>query len=133
LLATGEFAGRLLDLSESPTRSRINGTWDSTVERGTSDHFEREGHVLEDRLVRQESKVLEHAADVAPQERHAELGQSSVSSRPASSMRPLSGNSSRKKRRRKVVLPEPDAPTKKTNSPFSMSSVMSFRAGEPFL
>ena len=37
---------------------------------GPADDLEREGHVLEDRLVGQEAEVLEDAADVAAQVRH---------------------------------------------------------------
>src|ERR1019366_766299 len=44
---------------------------------------------------------------------------------PASQMRPESGISSRRSRRMKVVFPEPDGPTRKTNSPLSISTVQS--------
>ena len=45
--------------------------------------------------------------------------------RPASRISPVSGSSSRSSSRMKVVLPEPDAPTRKTNSPLSISMSMS--------
>ena len=47
---------------------------------------------------------------------------------PATYTRPLLGRASRSTRRRKVDLPEPDAPTRKTNSPFSTSTETSARA-----
>ena len=40
---------------------------------------------------------------------------------PATKMRPLVGRSSLLSRRMKVDLPDPDGPTRKTNSPFWMS------------
>src|ERR1019366_5197098 len=49
-------------------------------------------------------------------------------SRPATQMWPESMVSSRKSSLRSVVLPEPDAPTTKTNSPFVISSETSRRA-----
>ena len=42
---------------------------------------------------------------------------------PATYTRPLVGRVSRRISRRKVDLPEPEAPTRKTNSPFSMSTL----------
>ena len=47
---------------------------------------------------------------------------------PATKIRPCSGDSSLFTRRRNVDLPEPDAPTRKTNSPFSTSTVASLSA-----
>src|SRR5687767_3287559 len=41
---------------------------------------------------------------------------------PATQMRPPSGSSSLFRRRMNVDLPEPDGPTRKTNSPFWMSA-----------
>src|SRR5579863_10183282 len=54
-------------------------------------------------------------------------------SRPATQMRPSPGSSSRRRRRMNVVLPEPDGPTRKTNSPLSMSIDTSRSAKEPLL
>ena len=48
--------------------------------------------------------------------------------RPASQICPLSGSSSRSSNRMNVVLPEPDDPTRKTNSPLSISTEMSRNA-----
>ena len=47
---------------------------------------------------------------------------------PATKMRPSRGLSSRLSRRRKVDFPEPDGPTRKTNSPFWISTDASRRA-----
>src|SRR6202795_4864215 len=54
-------------------------------------------------------------------------------SRPATQMRPSPGSSSRRSRRMNVVLPDPDGPTRKTNSPLSMSIDTSRSAIEPLL
>src|SRR5215469_12300923 len=48
-------------------------------------------------------------------------------------MRPSDGRSARRIRRRKVDLPEPDGPTRKTNSPFSTSRLTFSRAGRLWL
>jgi hypothetical protein len=47
-------------------------------------------------------------------------------------MSPLLASSSLRSRRMNVDLPEPDAPTMKTNSPFSTSTLTSSRATTPF-
>jgi len=49
-------------------------------------------------------------------------------SRPATKMRPEVGSSSFSNRRMTVDLPDPEAPTTKTNSPFSMTNDTSERA-----
>src|SRR3546814_14387342 len=54
---------------------------------------------------------------------------SSRMSLPATKMRPCSGRSSRLTRRRKVDLPDPDAPTRNTNSPLAISTYALRRAG----
>src|SRR3546814_856889 len=54
---------------------------------------------------------------------------SSRMSLPATKMRPCSGRSSRLTRRRKVDLPDPDAPTRNTNSPLAISTSALRRAG----
>src|SRR6266576_915886 len=41
---------------------------------------------------------------------------------PATQMMPVSGSSSLVRRRRKVDFPDPDGPTRKTNSPLEMST-----------
>src|SRR5215831_3366203 len=48
-------------------------------------------------------------------------------------MRPSLGRSSRRISRRKVDLPEPDGPTRNTNSPFSTSRLTFSRAGRLWL
>src|SRR5499427_1887992 len=52
---------------------------------------------------------------------------------PATWIRPSVGRSSRRISRRKVDLPEPDGPTRKTNSPFSTSRVTFSSAGRLWL
>src|ERR1700722_5064685 len=51
---------------------------------------------------------------------------------PATWIRPEVGRSSFRTSRRKVDLPEPDGPTRKTNSPFSTSRFTFSRAGRPW-
>ena len=48
---------------------------------------------------------------------------------PATNTRPCVGRASRSTSRRKVDFPEPDSPTRKTNSPFSTSTLTSSSAG----
>src|SRR5215468_10604215 len=52
---------------------------------------------------------------------------------PATWIRPSDGRSSRRISRRKVDLPEPDGPTRKTNSPFSTSRLTFSSAGRLWL
>src|SRR5712691_3287003 len=51
---------------------------------------------------------------------------------PATWIRPSEGRSSLRISRRNVDLPEPEGPTRKTNSPFSTSIVTFSRAGRPW-
>ena len=51
-------------------------------------------------------------------------------SRPATTIRPLVACSSRSRSLRKVDFPEPDGPTRKTNSPFWTSAVTSSERGD---
>ena len=53
---------------------------------------------------------------------------SRVRSRPPTTTRPEVGSSSFRRRRIIVDLPEPDAPTTKTNSPLSIANETSFNA-----
>src|SRR3984957_7286013 len=124
--------GRVLALSESPTRSRIKGTCDSTVERGRP-MTSRANATFSKTVLFGRSRKSWNTQPMFRRRNGTRNLERSVRSRPASRIRPLSGNSSRSNNRRKVVLPEPEAPTKKTNSPFSISRVMSLSAGEPFL
>src|SRR5258708_3904584 len=55
-------------------------------------------------------------------------GDSSLMSFPATQIRPLSGSSALLIRRRKVDLPDPEGPTRNTNSPLAMSTEHSRRA-----
>jgi hypothetical protein len=58
---------------------------------------------------------------------------SRFSSRPATYTRPAVGRCSRRISLRKVDLPDPDAPTRKTNSPFSISTSTSSSAARRWL
>src|SRR5580704_19378499 len=60
-------------------------------------------------------------------------GDSSLMSFPATQMCPVSGDSSLVSSRRNVDLPDPDGPTRNTNSPLPMSTVHSRRATVVFL
>ena len=63
-------SGREPVLCESPTRLSTSGTF-LRIDRGRlALHLERVGHVLRRRPVRQQLEVLEHAAEVAAQQRH---------------------------------------------------------------
>jgi len=92
-----------------------------------ADHLQGERHVLEDRLVRQQAEILEHHADLAAQLRDLPPGR--PTSRPATWIAPVVGRSSLRVSRRKVDFPEPDAPTRKTNSPLATSRLMLSSAG----
>ena len=65
--------GRLFSLSCRPTRRSTSGTCVLMTWRALADYLKCERNVLEHRLVRQQLEVLEHAADVAAQVRHAPI------------------------------------------------------------
>ena len=96
--------------------------------RGSPDHLERERHVLVHGLVRQQPEVLEHGADLAAERRHLPVGEPGQVLAGDVDL-PRVGALLRSTSRRKVDLPDPDAPTRKTNSPFSMSTETSSSAG----
>src|SRR5579864_4105473 len=60
-------------------------------------------------------------------------GDRSLMSLPATQIRPFSGTSSLVRRRRNVDFPEPDGPTRKTNSPLAISTEQSRNATVVFL
>ena len=124
LLATGQLVGQVVPLLGQPDQVEHLGHLGGDDVLGAADDLEGEGHVLEDGLVGQEAEVLEHAADVAAQVGIRHLGRWPISL-PASQIRPESGSSSRSRSRMKVVLPDPTGPTRKTNSPLSISTVQS--------
>ena len=83
-----------------------------------ADHLERERDVLVDRLVGQQLEVLEDAADVAAQLRDLPAAEPRDVAAGDDDAARRSACSSRSSRRRNVDFPEPDGPTRKTNSPF---------------
>ena len=122
LLTAGQLVRQplLLAVRGRPSRaSRARSAGSAWRER--ADHLQGEGDVLVDGLVRQQPEVLEDGADLAAQ-RAAPCGRAGrPSSRPATRTWPPVARSSRRTRRSRVDLPEPDGPTTKTNSPRSTS------------
>ncbi len=75
LLTAGEFARQTLGLVRES--DEIENLRHLGVDRRarTSDHFEREGHVLKDGLVGKEAKILKDAANIASKVGNPPLGQ----------------------------------------------------------
>ena len=71
LLAAGELVGHLVELLLQADQAQDLGDLRLDDVAALSDDLQRERDVLEDGLVRQQLEVLEHAADVAAQVRHA--------------------------------------------------------------
>ena len=84
-------------------------------------HLERVGDVLVRGAVGEELEVLEDAADVAAQHRHLAPPQARELAAADDDPAVRSGSSSLRRSRMIVDLPEPDGPTRKTNSPLSMT------------
>ena len=127
LLSTRELARQVVRLLGQPDQVEDLGYLVGHHVPGTADHLEREGHVLEHRLVREEPEVLEDTTDVAAEVRHPPFGQVDDVATGLPDLA-VSGSSSRSSSRMNVVLPEPEDPTRKTNSPLSISTDMSRRA-----
>ena len=127
LLAAGQLVGQVVALLGQADQVEDLGHLGAHHVLGPADHLEGERHVLVDRLVGQQPEVLEDAADVAAQVGHPPLGQ-------GDDVLPGLPDLARGRAappqhsRMKSVLPEPEGPTRKTNSPFSMSTVTSRRA-----
>ena len=71
LLAAGKLIGIAVQLVGEAHEAQHLGHLRLDDVPALADNLQGEGDVLEDRLVRQELEVLEHAADVAPQVGHA--------------------------------------------------------------
>ncbi len=124
--------GRFLNFLPRPTSSRMAGTWEWMTWRGrpitsrakaTFSYTLRVGRSLKSwkmqPMLRRRNGTFH--------------GLRRAMSLPATQMRPLSGASSLLSRRMKVDLPEPDGPTRNTNSPLAMSADASRRATTSFL
>ena len=70
LLTAGQFVGEALFLAVESDHLQDFRHDGLDVTAGLPDHLKRESHVLEHGLVRQQSEVLEHRADLATQLRH---------------------------------------------------------------
>ena len=89
--------------------------------RSTGPDAQRVADVLGGGAVREELEVLEDAAEVPAQERYLRaLETAEVAA--ADDDAPPVGSTSLSRSRISVDLPEPDAPTTKTNSPLSMTN-----------
>ena len=129
LLTAGQLVREPLVLAgEADEREHLgHGLLDESARR--ADDLQRERDVLEDRLVRQQPEVLEHRADVPAEVRHLAVGQRAAGRgrarrRGRRSASPRAGSVAGT-----MDLPEPEAPTRKTNSPRSTSKSTSLRAG----
>jgi hypothetical protein len=67
LLPPGQLPGEVVALLRQPDQVQHLGHLRLDDVPGSTDHLERERHVLEHRLVREQAEVLEDTADVAPQ------------------------------------------------------------------
>src|ERR1700730_11236383 len=124
--------GRSFIFLPNPTRSSICGTWLRTTWRETPMTSSAKAtfsytHFLWRSLKSWKTHPMLRRRNGTF---HAE---SSLMSLPATQIRPLSGDSSLVSRRRNVDFPDPDGPTRKTNSPLVMSTEQSRRATVVFL
>ena len=71
LLAAGKLIGALVELILQTDQTQNLGDLRFDDMTGLADYLERERHVLEHRFVRKQLEVLEDAADIAAQIRHA--------------------------------------------------------------
>ena len=83
-------------------------------------HLQRVGDVLGGGAVREQLEVLEDAAEVAAQERHLRVLEARRGRGRRRAAGPRVGSISLRSSRISVDLPEPEAPTTKTNSPLSI-------------
>ena len=127
LLAAGELVREAVELVGQADELRISGTFSLDLVARLALHLERVGDVLVDVAVRQQLEVLEDAADVAAQLRHARALAASPASGRRRSGCPRSASSSLSSSLMNVDLPEPDGPTRKTHSPLSICSETSRR------
>ena len=123
--------GKASDFPARPTSCRICGTWLSMTEFGRPMTCKRKGDVLVHRLVREQLEILEDAADVSSEVGDVTLLQ--LSDVAARDMQLTLGRLFLAvSRRMNVDFPEPDDPTRNTNSPRWISQVMFRRATVPF-
>ena len=119
--------GRLSCLWPSPTSSRTCGTCVLTTDFGRPITSRAKATFSNTVLLGRSRKSWNTQPMLRRRKGTRHLGRLPMS-RPASMIRPSSGTSSRSNSRRKVVLPDPDEPTRKTNSPLSMSTDTSLSA-----
>ena len=112
-------------LCESPTIESTSGTFLRIDGAALALHLQRVGDVLGRGAVREQLEVLEDAADVAAQHRHLRALEPRQVAAADDDLAAASRSSSFSSSRTSVDLPEPEAPTMKTNSPLSMWNVTS--------
>ncbi len=120
--------GRLSVLEARPTRSSTCGTWLATTWRGRPITSSAKATFSNTVLLGSNRKSWKTQPMLRRRYGHAPFRQVDDVATRLEDLPAASGSSSRSRSRMKVVLPEPDAPTRKTNSPFSISTVMSRRA-----
>jgi hypothetical protein len=127
LLAARELVRKLVRLSREADEREHLGNLRADRAGGLALHLEGVGDVLRRRAVVEKLEVLEDAADVPRSIGTFEFFRR-PSSRPPTMIRPDVGSSSFRRSRMIVDFPEPDGPTRKTNSPFSITNEASRRA-----
>ena len=98
------------------------------VARRDAGDRQRQQHVVEHAAVEQQPLVLQHEAEVAAQEGDRGAGSPPTFCRLTSTVPPL-GRSIAASRRKTVLLPAPECPVRKTNSPAATSKLASSSAG----
>jgi hypothetical protein len=124
-------SGKLLSLSPSPTRSRISGTRWSMMCLGLP-ITSRANPTFSNTVLSCRSLKSWNTVPMLRRRYGTFHGESLARCLPATKICPLETSSSLRSSRMNVDLPEPEVPTMKTNSPFSMSTVTSSRAVTPF-
>ena len=125
-LAPGQLVGIVVDLVRQTDETQDLVHLTARRPLLTAGDLQRVEHVVGDGLVLQQLEVLEHAADVSPQIRHFPPPQGAQVAPAHEDASPVR-SSSLMSNRMNVDFPEPEAPTKKTNSPFSIWMLIASR------